>query len=396
MIPFEIFILPFLLALSFIFSGFETAFITLSPWEIKKLSREKLIDFFIHYPSKVLSTILLANNFVNVGIAVIITSFFYRGILKGYAIEIGGALSFILILIFGEILPKTVSKAHPEIIFSNLYKMIYFLAKNLDPVIKVFEKISLFLASRTFKQKKISERLRNDIFLLTMVKEREGEIPVQLGRTLRSLLRIPRKDIKEVMKPRTELFALNIEMDLNELIKKFLASSFTRVPVYKESLDKIIGILHVKDIQRIRKKEDIIKYLRKPVIIPENTKITDLIKKMKEQNMPFAIVIDEFGGTSGFLTLYDIILEFLGETETEEKIAKNFIIVDARIRIDDLIERYLLELPEGKFETLNGFLLHLTGRIPETGEIIRYKDYQFEILEGTKKMIKKVKIYFLL
>lgn len=114
---------------------------------------------------------------------------------------------------------------------------------------------------------------------------------------------------------------------------------------------------------------------------------------MKEQNMPFAIVVDEFGGTSGFLTLYDIILEFLGETESEEKIAKNYIIVDARIRIDDLIERYLLELPEGKFETLNGFLLYLTGKIPEKGEVIEYRDYKFEILESTRKMAKRVKIY---
>lgn len=394
MIPFEIFILPFLLCLSFLFSGFETAFISLNPWDIEKLSEDRFQKLFIYEPSKVLSTILFANNFVNVGIAVILTSFLYRGVLKGYAVEIGGLLSFILILLFGEIFPKVTSKTHPELFFSKTYKVVSLLSRLFFPVTRLFEKISSLFIPGPFKaERKVHKELKDEVFLLSMIKEREGEIPVELGRALRSLLKISDKNVKEVMKSRTELFALSMDMEFKKFIKKFLDSSLTRVPVYRESLDRILGILHVKDLQRIRKKEDISKYMRKPIIIPENTNIIDLVNKIKEENMPFVIVVGEFGGTSGFLTLYDIMLEFLGEIEMEETRAENYIIVDARIRIDDLIERYFMEFPQGDFETLNGFILNLSGKIPEKGEIIEYGNYRFEILERSPKMIRKVKIH---
>ncbi len=395
MIPFEIFILPFLLFLSFLFSGFETAFISLNPWDIEKLSEKRLQKLFIYEPSKVLSTILFANNFVNVGIAVILTSFFYRGMLKGYAVEIGGLLSFILILLFGEIFPKVTSKIHPEFFFVRTYKMVSVLSRFLSPVTRLFEKISSFFIFGPFKtERKVHKELKDEVFLLSIIKERDGEIPVGLGRALRSLLKISNKNVKEVMKSRTELFALSMDLEFKEFIRKFLDSSLTRIPVYKESMDRILGILHVKDLQRIKKKGDIPKYLRKPIIIPENANIIDIVKKIKEENMPFVIVLDEFGGTSGFLTLYDIMLEFLGEIEMEETRAENYIIVDARIRIDDLIERYFIGFPQRDFETLNGFILHLTGKIPERGEIIEYGNYRFEILERSPKMIRKVKIHF--
>jgi putative hemolysin len=109
--------------------------------------------------------------------------------------------------------------------------------------------------------------------------------------------------------------------------------------------------------------------------------------------MPFVLVIDEFGNLTGFLTLYDLMLELFGEIEFEEKRVKNFIIVDGMVRIDDLKERYLIQFPEGEFETLNGFLIYLKGRIPEKGEIVDYEEYKFEIMERDKKRVKQVKIY---
>jgi len=381
---FEIPIILILTFLSFIFSGFEIAYLTLSPFDIQKLSEKKVHGLFIDSPSKVLSTILFGNNFVNVGIAVSLTIFFYRSILKGYAPFLGGLLSFFLIVLFGEILPKTLSRTYPEIIFLKFHKLIFYLSKIFYPPLR-------FMLKSLFKEKKAE--IKEEIFFTSLLKEKEKEIKEEFGRALRSILRISEKDIKEVIKPREKIFAISIDKDIKEIFKSFLSSSFTRVPFYKDSIDKIIGILHVKDLQRIHKKEDIYMYLRKPIIVPENVKIIEIIKKIKEENMPFVLVIDEFGNLTGFLTLYDLMLELFGEIEFEEKRAKNFIIVDGMVRIDDLIERYLIQFPEGEFETLNGFLIFLTKRIPEKGEIIDYEEYKFEIMERDKKKVKQVKIY---
>ncbi len=382
---FEILIVFFLISLSFIFSSFEIAYITLSPIEIKKLSEEKYSNLFIKDPKKVLSTILFGNNFVNVGIAVSLTTFFYFKISKGYAAVIGGILSFLIIVIFGEIIPKTISRIYPGVIFSKFYKFVFYSSKILYPPIVIIMEVF-------FKREK-KDKIKEEIFLTTLLKEKEKEISIEFGRALRSILRISEKNVKEIVKPREELFAIKIDKEIDEIFKEFLSTSFTRIPFYKDSIDKIIGVLHVKDIQRIKKKKDIYKYLRKPIIVPENTKIIEVIKKIKEENMPFVIVIDEFGGISGFLTLYDIMLELIGETEFEKKIYQDFIIVEGMMRIDDLFERYLIKFPEGDFETINGFLLYITGRIPQKGEIIEYEGYKFEIVESDKKRVKLVKIY---
>ncbi|MEO0231345.1 MAG: hemolysin family protein [candidate division WOR-3 bacterium] len=383
---FEILIILFLISLSFIFSSFEIAYITLSPIEIKKLSEEKYSNLFIKDPKKVLSTILFGNNFVNVGIAVSLTTFFYFKVSKGYAAIIGGIFSFLIIVTFGEIIPKTISRIYPEFIFSKFYKFIFHSSKVLYPPI-------IIIIKTLFKKREKEDKIKEEIFLTSLLKEKEKEISIEFGRALRSILRISEKNVKEIVKPRKELFAIKIDKEIDEIFKEFLSTSFTRIPFYKDSIDKIIGVLHVKDIQRIKKKKDIYKYLRKPIIVPENTKIIEVIKKIKEENMPFVIVIDEFGGISGFLTLYDIMLELIGETEFEKKTYQDFIIVDGMMRIDDLFERYLIKFPEGDFETINGFLLYITGRIPQKGEIIEYEGYKFEIVESDKKRVKLVKIY---
>ncbi len=382
---FEILVVAFLISLSFIFSSFEIAYITLSPIEIKKLSDEKYSNLFIREPKKILSTILFGNNFVNVGVAIFLTTLFYFKVSKVYAGLIGGLFSFLIIVIFGEIIPKTISRIYPEFIFSKFYKFIFHSSKILYPPVIIIIK--------GFLKKEKKDKIKEEIFLTSLLKEKEKEITTEFGRALRSILRISEKNVKEIVKPREKIFAIGIDKEFDEIFKEFLNTSFTRIPFYKESIDKIIGVLHVKDIQRIKKKKDIYKYLRKPVIVPENTEIIEVIKKIKEENMPFVIVIDEFGGISGFLTLYDIMLELLGETEFEKKISQNFIVVDGMIRIDDLFERYLIKFPEGNFETLNGFLLYFTGRIPQKGEIIEYGRYRFEIAESDKKRVKFVKIY---
>lgn len=234
--------------------------------------------------------------------------------------------------------------------------------------------------------------------------EADGLIDRQSGEMLQNILELRETVAREVMVPRTEIIALSDNASIDEILALILKQGHTRMPVYNENIDNIVGILNVKDLLRFWSKpfrgEDMISILRKTYYIPETKNIHLLLHELKEKKSHMAIVIDEYGGTSGLVTLEDLIEEIVGEIHDEHDIEENpftelpsgEILVDGRVEIEDFEEYFGIKVPEGQFETLGGFIFYLIKKIPVAGETITYENLQLTIDTADERSIKKVRI----
>jgi len=382
----EISFLAFILILlffSFISSGFEVAFVSLDIDRIFLASSKYTRKIFLKKPREILNTILLLNNLVNTGITIFITGFFAmkKGIIG--AVISGTFSSFILIILIGELIPKYLASKFPYyfIKFGHPFIFIFYL------LFSPFVNLLTHFYSKFFKGEFRSKR--DELLWLLLAKEKRGIISPEIGRALKSALYFSEKEVIEVLKPRTELFAINID-DKFETIKEIVSRvNFNKIPVYEKDLDHIIGFVFKEDIERSKNKEELQKKIKKILFFPQNSPLETAVKKMKKENILLAIVVDEYGGTSGFFTLEDVVHELIGEFHKPER----EIIIDGKTRIDDLKEVYGITFPEGPFETIAGFLIEMKGDFPEENEIIDYGDYKFQVISRDKKRIKKIKIF---
>lgn len=221
---------------------------------------------------------------------------------------------------------------------------------------------------------------------------------------IQSILEFRETIVREVMIPRTQIVAIRSDYTIEEITRVISENGHTRLPVYRDSIDDIVGILNVKDLLKFWSRQitedDIVAVLRKPYYIPETKNIGLLLSELKHRKYHMAIVIDEYGGTSGLVTLEDLLEEIVGEIQDEHDIAGQSIIpqpdgsvlADSRTDIEKIEEYFNISIPEGKFETLAGFILYLIKRIPNTGETIRYEDLDITIESADERSIKKVKI----
>lgn len=236
--------------------------------------------------------------------------------------------------------------------------------------------------------------------------EKEGIIENGKSRMLQNIFDISEIYVKEVMVPRTDMVAIDIEDPVESYIDKIHASEFSRIPVYEETIDKIIGILYVKDLLRFVNEDstqfDLRKVLRKPYFIPETKKIDSMLSEFQRNRNHMAIVIDEYGGVDGLVTLEDILEEIVGEIwdeyDTEEQevteISENTFIVDVRMDIDDFCEKFGLEKTHemDEYETVGGLVFDIAEKIPEVGEQYVYENYQFKILNKHERRLDKVEL----
>jgi CBS domain containing-hemolysin-like protein len=221
---------------------------------------------------------------------------------------------------------------------------------------------------------------------------------------IQSILEFRQTVVREVMVPRTEMIAVPSSAGIEEIIDQITTHGHTRMPVFRNNLDNIIGILNVKDLLRFWSRpvseEDLVTNLRKPYFIPETKNIQLLLPEFKQNKQHMAIVIDEYGGTSGLVTLEDLLEEIVGEIADEHDVDEKIIIdlpdgailANGRVEIEEIEERFQVEIPAGKYETLAGFILHLVKKIPPPGEIIRYDSLEMTIDSADERMIKKVRI----
>lgn len=417
-------ILFLLLFCSALISGTEVAFFSLSPTDIVKISEKSKQDNpivkLLQKPSKLLATILITNNFINILIVLIFASlgevffkdknlalkivdFTLPSSLVKFSIEV--ILVTFLILLFGEVLPKVYASR-------RALKFCNFMSKPLQLLTIVLTPLSYPLINLTkIIEKKLGSKNSNfSIEILSKALEltSQGSTTKEEQKILQGIVTFGNTETVQIMKPRIDIFSLSEKETYQEVLTKILKHGYSRNPVYKGSIDNITGILYSKDLLGYLDKKEFNwqKLLRKPFFVPENKKLDDLLGEFRERKNHLAIVVDEYGGTSGLVTLEDVIEEIVGEINDEfdnddfsySKIDENNYIFDGKVTIKDFC-KVLEDTNEDKFEeykgeseTIAGFILELSGKFPKIGEKINFDIYTFTIEALDRKRIKQLKV----
>jgi gliding motility-associated protein GldE len=394
-------------------SAAEVALFSLTLKDLKTLEGEDaakslLISKLLQRPKKLLATILIANNFSHIGV-VIIFSFvgkslflaFNNPILK-FTAEV--LLVTFLILLFGEVLPKVYASRNNLKFCKFIANPILVLDKLLSPISLPMRAITIFLHEKLGKQKtNISVDQLSQALELTSTEDTSSEEQ----KILEGIVSFGNTDTKQVMSPRIDVFALEIEETFAEIYPKIVDKGYSRIPIYRESIDQIEGVLFVKDLlPHLHKKEfDWKKLMREPFFVPENKKLDDLLKDFQRLKSHFAVVVDEYGGTSGLVSLEDVIEEIVGDISDEfddENISyfqideKNFMF-EGKINLKDFyrileVDEVAFENRKGEAETLAGFILEILGNFPKKGQKIHFSTVYFTIEVVDKKRIKQLKV----
>ncbi|MRT16183.1 gliding motility-associated protein GldE [Vitellibacter sp. q18] len=407
-----------LLGCSAVISGAEVAFFSLTPTDFEtndeKSIAKKLgiVQRLLARPKKLLATILVANNFINIAIVLLfdslsdalfsgIQSNFY-GIDVRFILEVGVVTFFILL--FGEILPKIYANRNRISFAVFMAQPLNVLDTLLSPISLPMRAATLYLNERFGKQKSnISvDHLSQALELSNKDTTHEEQ------KILQGIVTFGNTDTKQVMKNRMDIFALSEEQSFKEILPEIIEHGYSRIPIYKDSIDNITGILYVKDLipYTERKVLDWKTLKREAYFVPENKKLDDLLNEFKEMKMHLAIVVDEYGGTSGLISLEDIIEEIVGEISDEfddedlifSKLDDNTFIFEGKTPLKDFYKVIKLEEPalfedeKGEAETLAGFLLEISKGFPKKNEVISFHNYAFTIEAFEGKRIKQIKL----
>lgn len=406
-------VLVLLLCSAFI-SGSEVALFSLSQKDIDDLnetdySKGNLITNLLERPKKLLATILVANNFINIAIVIIFSSFSER-IFGAVASEI---IRFILevvvvtflILLFGEVLPKIYANRN-NIAFSKLVATpISILEKLLSPLTIPMRNVTLYIEKK-FSVQKVNFSVDQLSQALELTNQEETTQEEQ--KILEGIVTFGNTEVRQVMSPRIDVFALDLSETFGEILPKIIDKGYSRIPVYKETIDQIVGVLFIKDlIPHIDENKDFQwqQLIREPFFIPENKKLDNLLKEFQGMKNHLAIVVDEYGGTSGLISLEDILEEIVGDISDEfddEDIIfsqideKNFVF-EGKISLKDFfrivdINEEEFETSKGEAETLAGFILEISGNFPKKNQKIHFKNYTFTIESLDKRRLKQIKV----
>jgi gliding motility-associated protein GldE len=402
-----------LLFCSAFISAAEVAYFSLTPKDIDQCAAEnpaknKIISKLLEKPKKLLATLLVANNFINIGV-VILFSVVGKNLFD--AIE-SPLLKFVvdvilvtfLILLFGEVLPKVYANRN-NIKFAKLVAYpLSILDTLLSPISMPMRSLTIFLHEKLGKQKgnfsvdQLSQALELTSYEETSHKEQK---------ILEGIVSFGNTDTKQVMSPRIDIFALEISESFSEILPKISVKGFSRIPVYRENIDHVEGVLFVKDlIPHINKKElDWVALVREPFFVPENKKLDNLLKDFQSMKSHLAIVVDEYGGTSGLVSLEDVIEEIVGDISDEfddenlnySQIDEKNFLFEGKINLKDFyriveVDENLFEKTKGEAETLAGFILEIIGNFPRKGQKIAFSNCKFTIETIDKKRIKQIKV----
>jgi len=402
-----------LLFCSAMVSASEVALFSLNQTDLDELnktnsSKSSVINQLLSKPKKLLATILVANNFINIGI-VILFSFSLNSIFSAiestvikFIVEV--ILVTFLILLFGEVLPKVYASR-------NNVKFACFIAYPISILDKILSPVSIPLRSITnFIQEKLGKQKTNfsvDQLSQALELTSSDDTSQEEQKLLEGIVSFGNTDTKQVMSPRIDLFALDIEETFAEIFPKIVEKGYSRIPVYRDNIDHIEGVLFIKDlIPHINKKEfDWKTLLREPFFVPENKKLDDLLKDFQGMKSHLAIVVDEYGGTSGIVSLEDVIEEIVGDISDEfddeninfSQIDDRNYLFEGKINLKDFyriidVDENLFEIRKGEAETLAGFILEILGNFPKKGQKIQFENCLFTIEVVDKKRVKQIKV----
>ncbi|MHC1777429.1 MAG: gliding motility-associated protein GldE [Lentimicrobium sp.] len=410
-------IMVILLAISAAVSGSEIAFFSLSPGQLNELRNNhgkssQLILHLLEKPKRLIATILIANNFVNVAI-VIISSFVMAGLsdfsaspLLGFIVQVIIVTS--LILLFGEIMPKIYAS-------QNAIKVTHFMARPLLIIRRIFYPLSSVLVKSTLIiDRQIARKGHNisidDLSEALELTTADNKTPEEEKKILKGIVKFGDTTVREIMRPRIDVTAVEEKTPFNTLMATILESGYSRIPVYRDNFDNVTGILYIKDLLPHLNQEDTFNWqqLQRPAFfIPENKRISDLLQEFQFKKIHLAVAVDEYGGTSGIVTLEDILEEIVGEINDEfdsetdnihfSKIDDHNYIFEGKTMLNDFckvlgIEDRIFAEAKGESDTLAGLMLELAGKIPDTSEKFRFDQYVFQAETVDKRRIKKIRV----
>ena len=407
-----------LLLCSALISGAEVAFFSLTPanfiTEDGKRSKTQIIVInLLEKPKKLLATILVANNFINIAIVLLFDSLaedFFSGInTEVYGVDMRffievGLVTF-LILLFGEILPKVYASRN-KVQFSNFMAYpINFLDSLFSPLSTPMRAVTLYVHDKFGKQKSF---ISIDHLSQALELTSEEDTTREEQKILQGIVSFGNTDTKQVMRPRMDIFALNEESNYADIIPDIIENGYSRIPVYRENVDNVTGILYIKDLLPYLNQRNFkwTSLLREPYFVPENKKLDDLLNDFKNKKNHLAIVVDEYGGTSGLISLEDIIEEIVGDISDEfddedlvySKLDENNFVFEGKTPLKDFYKIAKIEDPtvfedqKGEADTLAGFLLEISGGFPKKNDQIDFLIYSFIIEVIDDRRIKQIKL----
>lgn len=408
----EIILLVILLFFSALISGSEVAYFSLSPANMhslgnRKSSAAKLVIRHLDNSERLLATILIVNNFVNVAIIILSTLLvnqlfdFSGSPMLGFAIQV--VVITFLLLLFGEIMPKVYANKYPV-------KFAVFMAIPIKGLMQIFYPLSfILLKSSAFVNRRVSQK-KDEISMtdLSHALDLASSSITEDRKILKGIVSFGNIQVTDIMKPRTDVVALDIDTPLSKIISAIIESGYSRIPVFNNTFDDVKGILYVKDLLPHIHKGDTFKWqtlLRVAYFVPETKKINALLKEFQQSRIHMSLVVDEYGGTAGIVTLEDILEEIVGEIIDEfdfEKVSftkiddKNYLF-DGKTALIDFykimkVQDDIFDDVKGDADTLAGLILEIKGEIPEKNSVISYHDFDFMIESSDRRRIKKIKV----
>ncbi|MNK78680.1 Magnesium and cobalt efflux protein CorC [compost metagenome] len=402
-----------LLFLSAIVSGAEVALFSLSQQDIDDSlndnpAKGKIISNLLEKPKKLLATLLVANNFFNIGV-VILFAYIGQNIFANvsspvfkFTLEV--ILVTFLILLFGEVLPKVYASRNSIRFAKRVAYPLAFLDKVLSPISLPMRAVTIYFQNKLGKQK--SNFSVNQLSQALELTDSEGT-STEEQKILEGIVSFGNTDTKQVMSPRIDIFALEISETFAEIYPKIIETGFSRIPVYRDNIDQIEGVLFVKDLlPHIDKEEfDWTSLIREAFFVPENKKLDNLLKDFQSLKSHLAIVVDEYGGTSGLVSLEDVIEEIVGDISDEfddenlnfSQIDENNFLFEGKINLKDFyrivdVDEDVFEAHKGEAETLAGFILEILGNFPKKDQKVSFENCIFTIETVDKKRVKQIKV----
>lgn len=396
--------------MSAVFSSSETAITSVSKIKVRQLDQKDnknahLLKKLHDNMQTTISTILIGNNIVNIAASSIATILFTNIFHQNGAL-ISTVVMTVFVLIFGEVLPKTIAQYKNKSVALKFSRFIYFLTLVFKPIVKVLNLLTRLIIKLFVGEDEDSSTLtEEELKTLVEVSEEEGVLKNQETEIMINALELKETLAVDIMTPRTSMASVDIEdaeSDLKEIIKNI---TYSRIPVYEGSIDDIIGVLHIKELAHkiIEDDQDFkVRDILKPAFYAyEYIPVVDLFKQMRTKNISISIIIDEYGGTSGIVTMEDILEELVGEIDDEydnekevTKLSDNEYLVDPEMRIDEVNERFDLDIQSDKFDSIGGFVIELLDRMPKSKDEVEFENLKFVVVNVDKRKITQLMIIF--
>ena len=390
------------------FSGSETALIGISRERVHRLAEEsdrgRKLELLVSQPERMLSTLLVANNAVNVLSASIATIVFVSLIGESWGPWVATAVMTAVLLVFGEITPKTIAARYPEQFSLRVAPTIWTLSKVLAPIARFFSAITrgLLRLLRIGADGGDDGPTEDDIRALAALGQRGGQIEEAEREIIDALFHLDDRIVKEVMTPRLDIVTLGIPLTADDIRDAVTETGHSRFPVTSSDLDHLVGIVHVKDVLQAPNDEggDLSSTLRKPHYVPETMSVLDTLGQMRSNRYAMAVVVDEHGGVEGIVTIKDLVSELVGELQDEfdpgtpavAPLSANSWVADGRLDIDDLEAAVDYNLTDGPYSTVGGYIMALYGKIPDEGETVEVDGFRYTVISMDRQRVDRVRV----